>query len=438
MSQNYGELKKDIEAGLTKDAWHGWIRELMDGPADEEFFTLNYPFAKPMIGCPHDPVYHAEGDPWTHTILVVRALEERLASGGLTHSKRGLVGRIAAWAHDIGKPATTKEEWCDNEQRTRVRQPGHAPLGADMIYEHLLDAGFRSDLARSVYQQVFWHMRPPHMVHDLFEAQGRIIHYSHEEQIGGWRDLLSLCHSDQDGRSSLNVSGSKDNLELLQMHIQDLSEQGDVNLMDEPWHFETDEARLKYLSDPKKRSAFYQAPETSGPTVVMMSGLPGAGKDTMIERDFPDLPVVSLDNIRDEMKISHGDNQGRALQASFEQVRDHLRKGQSFIWNATCLSRISRQKIEGLALDYGARIEAVSLDLPISEAMKRNAKRAEPLPDKAYAKLGRKREPILMNEVHGLTTVDQHGNVRRVFGNPEFQVLEPTPEYRDQMEMIYE
>lgn len=435
MSQSYGELKKDIETGLLKDAWHGWLRHMMDGPCDEEFLRLNFPFAEPMVGCPHDPVYHAEGDPWTHTALVAEAMEQELSAADLTHSERGLVARIGAWAHDIGKPKTTEEAYCEKEERMRIRQPGHAPLGADMIYGALLDAGFRSDLARSVYQQVFWHMRPPHMANNIDTSNDRIIRYGLEEQLGGWNDLLKLCRSDQNGRTSLNNSSSMENLQLLEMMIEDLSNQAQVDLLNEPWAFETDEARLKYLRDPGAELPFFQAPELDGATMVMMSGLPGAGKDTMIEGELSHLPVVSLDNIRAEMNLSHGDNQGRALQEAFEQVRVHLRAKQSFVWNATCLSRISRQKVEGLARDYGARIEAVSLDLPMTVAMKRNAGRAEPLPDAAYAKLSRKREPILMDEVHGLSTVDHNGAVRRVFGNPEFQVLETTVDCRNQMEM---
>lgn len=38
--------------------------------------------------------------------------------------------------------------------------------------------------------------------------------------------------------------------------------------------------------------------------VVLMCGLPGTGKDTWIREHYPGLPVVSLDEIRREMKVS--------------------------------------------------------------------------------------------------------------------------------------
>ena len=48
--------------------------------------------------------------------------------------------------------------------------------------------------------------------------------------------------------------------------------------------------------------------------VTMLAG-PRAVQDTWLSQRQPDLPVVSLDDIRNEMKVDPTDNQGRVVQA---------------------------------------------------------------------------------------------------------------------------
>ena len=73
-----------------------------------------------------------------------------------------------------------------------------------------------------------------------------------------------------------------------------------------------------------------------------MSGLPGAGKDTWIARHAPDLPVISLDMIRRELKVTPADDQGAVAALAKSRARELLRRQQSFIWNATNITRALR------------------------------------------------------------------------------------------------
>jgi len=50
-----------------------------------------------------------------------------------------------------------------------------------------------------------------------------------------------------------------------------------------------------------------------------MSGLPGSGKDTWLERNHPKLPVVSPDSIRADLDVDATDNPGKVIQAAREQ-----------------------------------------------------------------------------------------------------------------------
>ncbi|RYF63485.1 MAG: HDIG domain-containing protein, partial [Comamonadaceae bacterium] len=74
---------------------------------------------------PQDPVYHAEGDVWTHTCMVVRALLAAPAYAQLHRADQEVVF-LAALLHDIAKCSTTVID----EATGRIGQPGHSKKGA--------------------------------------------------------------------------------------------------------------------------------------------------------------------------------------------------------------------------------------------------------------------------------------------------------------------
>ena len=106
-----------------------------------------------------------------------------------------------------------------------------------------------------------------------------------------------------------------------------------------------------------------------------MSGLPGVGKDTWIRQNLPELPVVSLDTIRAQNGVSPKGNQGRVIQAAYEQARVYLRARQDFICNGT---NVTRQHNKG---------------------------RGRVVPAAVIAGLERKLEPPTLSEAHEVTVV---------------------------------
>jgi predicted kinase len=111
--------------------------------------------------------------------------------------------------------------------------------------------------------------------------------------------------------------------------------------------------------------------------VVLMSGLPGAGKDTWVRRHLPDWPVISLDALRDEMDVDPRDEQGAVVQAAREQARAYLRAGRSFVWSATNLSRMLRASLVELFFAYDARVRIVYVEAAGSEALWRQNRARE-------------------------------------------------------------
>lgn len=370
-----------------------WLLRMLDANSTADRVAHAFPHSKAMKACPQDTLYHAEGDVWTHTSMVVGKLLEAPRFSKLEGIRRDAL-LLAAWLHDIAKPATTIREWDDNEHRERVRQPNHAPIGAGMAWRSLIDAGASPSLAGAVHSLVFWHQRPFHM----FEQKNmlrRAIAFSCEQF---WGDLLDLARADTSGRIAPNIADSLDTLMLLEDW---LDEEG---LLDRQWAFASEEARVGFLRKPD-RSPWFAPPAARGSRVIILSGLPGAGKDTYADATFAALPIVSLDRWRENLGVAPEDNQGKVVQKAFDEARSFLRTGEDFVWNATSVTRRVRQKIVGLCLDYDARVEIHCITVPLRVALERNASRERPVPEGVVRRLADAREPPGLDEAHSIVHV---------------------------------
>ncbi|HLL24937.1 MAG TPA: AAA family ATPase, partial [Kofleriaceae bacterium] len=119
--------------------------------------------------------------------------------------------------------------------------------------------------------------------------------------------------------------------------------------------------------------------------VLVMSGLPAAGKDTYLAARA--LPVISLDAIRDELAVDPADNQGSVVTAAREQARVYLRDEQPFAWNATNLSRMHRAAILELVRAYRGRTHLIYCEATATEQRARNRARRDSVPSSAIERM---------------------------------------------------
>ena len=117
-------------------------------------------------------------------------------------------------------------------------------------------------------------------------------------------------------------------------------------------------------------------------TVIIMSGLPGTGKDTFIKEHYPDYPMVSLDGIRKEFGISPTAPQGKVIDEANKRASALLREKAPFIWNATNITDITRKRLTEKLVSYNASVKTIYLETRWEELLRRNSSRKAEVPEK--------------------------------------------------------
>lgn len=361
----------------------GWS---LDWPAIVEAF----PWVAAMRDCLQDPEHHAEGDVLTHVRLVCEALIEIEAWRSLEPAERSILF-AAALLHDVAKPACTRIE------EGRIRSPKHAVRGAPMarlILWRDQTLGAHQEFLRtreSIVTLVRRHSLPFHILEST-DPRRRIIEASQTVRCD-W--LAILAEADSRGRQGRDTG---EVLDRVAMFREFAAEHG---CLAEPWRFASDHSRFAYFhgqSDDPSRLVH----DDTKLEVVVMSGLPGAGKDTWAGDRLPAWPVVSLDQIRRQFKIAPDDDQGAVVNAAREQAREHLLRRQPFVWNATNTSRALRGQVVQLLADYHARVKIVYVETGWEELLRRNRARAAPVPREVIARLAERLEVPDLTESHAL------------------------------------
>jgi hypothetical protein len=254
----------------------------------------------------------------------------------------------AALLHDVGKPDRTRLE-ADG----RITSRGHALRGSILARRRLWSLGVPFGVREQVTALVRHHMRPFYLL-ERDDSQRLAIEIS---QTARCSDLALLAEADARGRIAPDVPRLLDNVGLFAEFCR---EQG---CLESPRPFTSEQARFLYFQD-AGRHPDSPAHEDFRSEAVLLSGLPGSGKDHWIAAHLPHWPLISLDALRDELDIAPTDTQGPVLARARELAREYLRQGRSFVWNATNISRQLRRESVRLFAGYGARVRIVYVEVP--------------------------------------------------------------------------
>ena len=347
---------------------------------------------------PQDQRFHGEGSVLVHTLMV----HDLLDTNGLTERQTSEL-RVAALLHDIGKVRTTIVNGSD------ITSPNHSVIGSRMAREILWKsfglAGTKEAICfrETVAALVRYHSLPPHVLDDEY-ALSKTYRAACSSLLGATDFTLDLLYrlskADMAGRV---CQGKQDSMAAIEC-FRDLAEEEGI-LWVAPGFTDYDYNQkynlhkfLGFKSGNCKNPALYN--DTWG-TVFLLVGLPGTGKDTYIQRNHHDIPTISLDGIRRELKLQPGSTDGRVIQIAKGRAKEYLREERPFVWNATNLTQQRRSLIE-LFESYRASVSIEYLETTPSEQSRRNHSRPEVVPTEVIDEMIGK---LVLPEYHEAHTV---------------------------------
>lgn len=345
-----------------------------------------FSWVRDMEGVPQDAVHHAEGDVAVHTRMVLEALVKQEEYQTLPEQTRELLW-AAALLHDVEKRSTTV-----HEADGRITSKGHAKKGATtsraILYtEQATPFAIREPIVNLVryHGLPIWALEK----HDPAKA---VIEVS---QLTDTKLLALLAKADVLGRICNDQAELLYRIGLFEALCQEHGCWG------QPRQFATPHARFHYSSKETSFADFVPF-DDFGSTVILLSGLPGAGKDTYVNKQFKDWPVINLDAIRKAHRISPTDKSGngQVVQMAKEQAREYLRRKQRFVWNATNVTRQMRAQLIELFVTYKAYVKLIYIEVPFATLHTQNKNREAVLPMHAVNRLVAKLEVPQPWEAH--------------------------------------
>jgi predicted kinase len=291
--------------------------------------------------------------------------------------------------HDIEKRSTTIEEIRDG--RNCITAPRHAKRGEytarEILYKEF-DCPF--NVREIICKLVRWHGKPLYSLYDD-DTEKSIVSISWQLPM---HLLAMLSKADILGRICNDANEQLEKIELFKLYCEEL------NCLYSPRPFNTLHARYTYLS--KGGYLDYEPFDETKFEVILLSALPGSGKDTYITKNLSNYPVISLDKIRNELGVKPTDKSGngRVIQLAKERAKEFMRKHESFVWNGTNITSQLRGQLIDLFTSYGAKVKIVYIEVPYKLLLHQNNNREASVPESAIKKMLNKLEIPQVDEAY--------------------------------------
>ena len=359
---------------------------------DWPFLEQRYNWVREMAQTLQDPLHHAEGNVAVHTQMVIAELEMIPAFRALPAQTQEILW-AAALLHDVEKRSTTV-----TDEQGRISSPGHAKKGAQtarlILYrDRATPFAIREQVVGLVryHGLPLWVLERPDPLKTLIRAAFEV--------NTEW--LAILARADVLGRICEDKEELLYRIDCFEEFCKEHQCWGT-----ERW-FANPHAKMRYLhtGDAPVDYVPYESPAFE---VILMSGLPGAGKDSYIRKYFPDMRVISLDGIREEWKVAADDQtaNGRVIQEAKERAKVLLRRSEPFVWNATNTTRQMREQLIELFMTYRAAVRIVYLEAPYPVLTAQNKSREAVVPQKVLERLINKLEVPAAWEAHSVSLIN--------------------------------
>lgn len=330
-----------------------------------------HPFVDKLRNTEQEYIYHQEGNVLIHTKMVCEALI-KLEEYNKLNKRKQLELFLSALFHDIGKTV------CSKIEDGKIVSPHHAGTGALMVREYfwkeLKYSGNKEyqKIRETICLLIKYHSKPIF----IFDEERQIIKISLNNNLVDDFSIEMLCilsKADIIGRIGPDQKSQLEKIEICKLNSMNL------NCYDKAFVFNNNYTKFQYSSGSNiwYNDTLYD--NTYG-EVILICGLPGTGKDTHIKKHYPNLDVISLDDIRRKLNIDPTDEQGLVYNTGKELAKEYLRQKKSFVWNATNLTNLIRQKQIKLFHDYHASVKIIFLETSYDENIQRNENRENIVP----------------------------------------------------------
>lgn len=329
-----------------------------------------FPCLMELADVKQDPAWHAEGDVLEHTRRVCEAVVSGREWQSLDRKDRAIL-YMAALFHDIGKKSCTMPS---PSQAGRIISPGHSIAGMkrfrELCYKELEE---RFQISFEMREEIAWLIRY-HGLPLLFMEKGRPAYDLVRARESVRLELLYLLgKADVLGRECSDRDTALDTVEYFKSYAVE------NGCYEERIRFANEYTRSCYF----EKRVMWTGESLYDPTgfdVYVMAGLPLSGKDTYIQSALPDIPEISLDQIREEMGIRPTEPSGPVVAVARERAKRYLRTQTPFVWNATNLVLDNRNKVCRMCASYGARVNLIYREAPYRELLRRNPIRERSVP----------------------------------------------------------
>lgn len=281
-------------------------------------------------------VWHHE-NAFEHTKNVTMQMKKYLDDNNIDkNSSYYLVMMCAALCHDLGKADATS--WNEEKQNWQCRK--HGEIGERLTRKLFYDNPFL--IRETICYMVRWHMVLHHIFDDEYELEICIKMDFLSKGLVSVKNMLILNKCDSLG--SVNDIETEEMLNERWNRIEKIAK--DMDCYDTVF---TD---------------FQESFLDSRMRVYMLIGLPGSGKNWLIENDdyLKSLPSLSRDDIRTEIGIKGIKPQGnkeeekKVTEIFNERMIRYCKENRSFIINNTNLKSVYRKQYADMLKNYNVKL----------------------------------------------------------------------------------
>lgn len=382
------------------------------------------PLLQQFSATPQDAEWHAEGDVYIHTDMVLNELYRLLATDAAHicgEQRQALI--LGTLLHDIAKPLQTRT--VEIAAKMRIASPQHESVGRSWLVFKLMSWPLSFQVIWQVINLVGEHHMPKflaikamaahhywriarHVDMELLyflevaDMRGRICH-DQEMQLLYLEEFKSCCQQYGVWGKSLDIRHT----------LMPFIESFPVKTQNYVYAHTIMQLEQGRIFSPEEGLATTYQHRADHAQVLMLCGPSGSGKSSWLAKHHPKTEIISLDNLRAEINGNRSSqaNKGLIIQTAKQQLRLALQQKKTVIWDATNLRRDFRDMISQLAQDYHAVVTLVVFLLPEPLIYQQNQQRKYAIPEAVLQQQLASYQFPLLTEAHHYQVIGSQGQM---------------------------